>query len=91
MAYTMRQAKDWFTAHPKCKVIYHRRMMELSAASKERLTMPRAVKIVGTRAVFSDSSELPLRTATDTSRSDGNLLDIIDGNGLIIVTYAGCD
>jgi len=89
MAYTLKDARDWFKSHPDCKVIYHRRWDKLSPASQERLSLSRTVSLRGTRAVFSDGSELPLRTETNTSRSSGNLLDILDGNGLIIVTYEG--
>ena len=89
--YVLSDAKAWFKVHPRTKVIYHHRWDDLSPASRERLSMPRNVEIRGHRACFSDGSELMLRTNDNTSRVGNGLLDILDGAGSIIVTYAACN
>lgn len=87
--YMLKSAKEWFTAHPRNRVIYHRRWKELSAASREVLETPREAKVIGRRVVFTPQSELNLMTENGTSSiSPGGLLDIFDGAGQIIVTYA---
>ena len=86
----MKNARDWFKAHPVSKVIYHHRWDAMSAASRGMLALPRTARVSGQRVIFGPhNSELSLKSDTDTSLvTPGGLLDIFDGNGRIIVTYA---
>jgi hypothetical protein len=87
--YTLKAAKEWFIAHPRSKVVYHRRWNDLPSASREVLETPREAKVIGRRVVFTPQSELSLMTENGTSSvTPGGLLDIFDGDGRIIVTYA---
>ena len=90
MACTLKNAKAWFLAHPKNKVVYHRFMTELPAARQENLQLPRTTEVTGTRVRFSDGSELSLfaKNGETSLTTPGGLLDLFDNSGQIIVTYA---
>lgn len=90
MGYTLKNAREWFTAHPKNKVVYHRFMSELPPARRENLSIPRDTSVTGTRVKFSDGSELSLfaKNGETSLTTPGGLLDLFDASGMIIVTYA---
>ena len=77
IATPMQIAKKWFNARSDSIVVDHWRWNELSAASLERLRLPRTHKVIGHRVVFGPhQSELSLKGITAATIHDDDTLEL---------------
>ena len=74
-------AREWFKAHPKCRIVFHWRRDEMTGVNRELLDSIRIADVRGKRVVFgvalnggTQSSELSLDDLTSVDIGTGNLL-----------------
>lgn len=90
---TAKIAKEWFRKNSNCVVSFHYRWSELSANSREVLSMPRTVTVNGHRAIFNartaGRSEVSL-VGVMASVDEVGRLSLNDSQGRHFVTYEAC-
>jgi hypothetical protein len=74
-------AREWFKAHPICRITFHWRRALLGAAEREMIDAVRTAEVRGNRVQFAvplsggiQRSEMPLDGLTSVDISTGNLV-----------------